>query len=479
MAQYHRNRAIEIILIDSSSIGTVGVGEASIPNILNFNDYVGLGQRDFVQGCHGSFKLGIRFDDWKTKGSSFFHPFGQYGVPLQGMEFHQCLHRARAKGHSFSDIADFSLPAGLARKGRFSQPARENTSPLNEFGYAFHFNAAEYAAQLKQIAIQGGISHIDGRITSVAIGEDGMITSVKLKSGEVIAGDMFIDCSGFRALLIGDALETPYESWQRWLPCDRAVAIPSMSNEGSVASYTTATALPYGWSWAIPLQNRLGNGYVYSSEYLTESQAETDLRTRLGATASGDANHQKFRAGMRENFWVRNCVALGLAGGFIEPLESTSINLVHRALSVLMDYFPDVSFDPRKIRQANRIFRKEQENIRDFIILHYWASRRIDTPFWRDVSGMAIPQTLEDKVEAYRSSGHLLQYEAESFKQESWLTMYEGFGIYPDTYDIRADDIDLNYILRSTEDMKLSIQQVSEKAPLHGEFIDSNCPSPS
>lgn len=477
LAKFLSKRQTSITLVDSSAIGTVGVGEASVPNIHNFNSYLGLDELDFVASSQGTFKLGIRFDDWRDRGSSFFHPFGGYGVGFEGLDFHQCLAMARELGKG-APLADFSLPVALARNERFAQPVNDPKSPLTSYGYAFHFDAALYARRLKRYALERGVKHLDRRIADVVLGECGNISSLRFDDGSLLEADFYIDCSGFRALLIEGALATGYESWKQWLPCDSAVAVPSPSCSGPLNPYTVATARDAGWTWRIPLQHRVGNGYVFARDFLDDEGAFDSLVSTMPAPPAASPNYQRFTAGMRKKFWNRNCVALGLAGGFIEPLESTSINLVHRGLSLLMDYWPTREMDPRRADAANRHFAIEQQHIRDFIILHYKLSGRRDTEFWRQVSAMTIPDSLQHRIDAFRSCGVLLQFEAESFKPESWLTMFNGFGVTQESIDSRVRDIDVPRMLGALDVIRGSVARAALQAMPHQEFVARFCPAP-
>jgi len=478
LAKFLAKRPTTITLVDSSSIGTVGVGEASVPNIHNFNAYLGLDELDFIESTQGTFKLGIRFDDWRAAGASFFHPFGRYGVGFEGMDFHQCLAKASELGRN-SLLDEFSLPIALARAERFAQPVMDTRSPLTDYGYAFHFDASLYARRLRKYATERGVKHLDRRIENVVLAENGDIAGVRFDDGNRLDADFFVDCSGFRAILIEGALKTGYESWKQWLPCDAAVALPCARRPGALSPYTVATAREAGWTWRIPLQHRVGNGYVYAREFLNEQTAMDSLVSRLSSPPGAPPNHQRFTAGMRKRFWTRNCIALGLAGGFIEPLESTSINLVHRALSLFMDYYPSKDVDPRRADAANRHFALEQQHIRDFIILHYKLSSRRDSEFWRYVSAMSIPDSLQHRIDAFRSCGALLQFDAESFKPESWLTMYNGFGIGQDSYDARVNDIDVPRMLGALDVIRQSVIRAAEGAMSHADFIARFCPAPS
>jgi tryptophan halogenase len=477
LTKFLAKRQTTITLVDSSSIGTVGVGEASVPNIHNFNAYLGLDELDFIESTQGTFKLGIRFDDWNAPGASFFHPFGRYGVGFEGMDFHHCLAKARELGQP-SSLADYSLPIALARTERFAQPVLDAKSPLTDYGYAFHFDANLYARRLRRYATERGVKHLDRKIADLVLAENGDISALRFDDGGSVEADFFIDCSGFRAILIEGALKTGYESWKHWLPCDAAVALPSARSSGALSPYTVATARAGGWTWRIPLQHRVGNGYVYASDFLDQQAATDTLVSQLPSAPGAPPNHQRFTAGMRKRFWNRNCIALGLAGGFIEPLESTSINLVHRALSLFMDYYPSKQVDSRRAEAANRHFALEQQHIRDFIILHYKLSNRGDSEFWRHVNSMSVPDSLQHRIDAFRSCGALLQFDAESFKPESWLTMYNGFAVEQESYDSRVNDIDVPRMLGGLEVIRKSVLFAAANALPHADFVAKFCPAP-
>lgn len=477
LARFGEQRGFDITLVDSSAIGTIGVGEASVPNIINFNAYLGIDELDFIRSTQATFKLGIDFRGWTGAGTSFFHPFGRYGARLEDLDFHQCLMKAATAGEC-SRLDEYSLAIKLARQGKFAQPVIDPRQPLSDFGYAFHFDATLYAQRLRTYAIERGVCHIDQRIVNVDVdAASGFISGLALEDGSRLAGDLFIDCSGFRALLIEGALNAEYVDWSRFLPCDRAIALPS-PHDPELPPFTSATAQDAGWTWRIPLQHRTGNGYVYCSNYASDEAAVQTLAKVPGISADQQPNVIRFNAGARREFWTKNCVALGLAGGFIEPLESTSINLVHRALSTLMDFFPDASFDPRVRAAANRRMMLEQENIRDFIMLHYKANGRHGEPFWDHCRAMEIPDTLAHKIETYQGCGYLEQYEAESFKPESWLTMYNGFGITPDAYDARADQLDVARAREAMAKMRRGIAMAADQAMPHAAFVRRFCAAP-
>ncbi|HKE93283.1 MAG TPA: tryptophan halogenase family protein [Povalibacter sp.] len=467
-------RSRNIVVVESTEIGTVGVGEATLPTIRGFNSVLGIDEIDFIRRTRATFKLGIEFVDWGRPGQSFFHPFAPYGARLNAADFHHLWLRLRQLGDTTS-LGEYCLSAMMAKLGRFAQPAVQPKVPFGSYSYAYHFDAALYAGYLRDYALARGVRRMDAKIVDVILhGGSGAIDAVMLEGGERIAGDLFVDCSGFRGLLIEGALHTGYEDWTHWLPCDRAVAMPC-ERVGEPTPFTRATALAAGWQWRIPLQHRTGNGYVYCSRLLSDDAAAETLRGRLDGAVLAEPNLLRFTTGQRRQFWNRNCVALGLAGGFIEPLESTSIALIQAGISRLLSFFPLQGISPVDVDEANRIMREEFERIRDFIILHYKATQRHDTPLWGLVREMPVPDTLARKIDLFRSRGHIVRYAEESFEDASWLTMYAGFGILPDRYDPRADDLDETALRRSLAQMRQTIREVAAAAPTHASFIARHC----
>jgi len=464
-----------ITLIESTEIGTVGVGEATLPTIRAFNASLGIDEVDFIRRTQATFKLGIEFVDWHRQGERFFHPFAPYGMKVQGASFHHAWLRLRETGDETS-LAEYSLPSAMAAGQRFAQPAVKPSVPFANFAYAYHFDATLYARYLREYALAiPGVRRSDARVIDVRLRpDDGFIDGLLLDNGEYVSGDLFVDASGFRGILIEQALVTGYEDWTHWLPCDRAVAMPS-ALIAAPAPFTRAIAREAGWQWRIPLQHREGNGYVYCSRYLDDDGAVDALRGALAGTALAEPNFLRFTTGRRRKFWNRNCVAIGLASGFIEPLESTSIALIQSAIAKLLAFFPERGFSCIETDEANRVMREEYERIRDFIILHYKANARDDSALWRDCRAMPIPDTLERKMDLFRSRGHVVAFAEESFEEASWVTMYAGFGLLPSQHDARVDRMDIQVLARELASIRAAIRQAAETAPTHAEFIARHC----
>jgi tryptophan 7-halogenase len=474
LAHALQQRSTKITVIESSEIGTVGVGESTLPTIRGFNSVLGIDEIDFIRNTQATFKLGIQFVDWRQTGHTFFHPFAPYGAKLNGADFHHCWVKLRQLGDR-TGIEDYNLPAMMAKQGRFAQPAQRPVAPFANYAYAYQFDAGLYARYLKIYALNKGVTHVDGKIADVHLHpESGLIESVRLEGERDISGDFFIDCSGFRGLLIEGALKAGYEAWTHWLPCDRAVAMPCAGTH-DITPFTRATARDAGWQWRIPLQHRTGNGYVYCSQFISDDEAVSTLRSRLDGPALAEPNLLRFTTGTRKQFWNKNCVALGLAGGFIEPLESTSISLIQSGISKILTFFPDKRFEQRDIDEANRVMREEYERIRDFIILHYKATQRQDTELWRMCRDMPVPESLQRKIDLFRSRGHIVKYAEESFEDASWITMFAGFGIIPNRYDSRVDILDIQELRRATDKIREAIKSAADAAPTQESFIARHC----
>ncbi|WP_420822373.1 tryptophan halogenase family protein [Sphingomonas ginkgonis] len=435
---------LTIELVESDEIGTVGVGEATIPQINLFNQLLEIDEAEFVSRTQATYKLGIEFRDWTRLGHRYIHPFGFYGVDMGGIEFHHHWLKGRSLGDD-SELDDYSLAAVAARQGRFSHPRPDQPkSPLARIAYAFQFDAALYARFLRSRAEAGGVRRTEGRVVDAEQdGESGFVRALHLADDRRVEGDLFIDCSGFRALLIGQTLGVGFEDWSRWLPCDRALAVACESGEDR-RPLTRSTARPAGWQWRIPLQHRTGNGYVYSSAHVSDDAAAATLLGSLDGAALGDPRALRFRAGHRREAWNRNVVALGLAGGFLEPLESTSIHLVQTGIARLLTLFPTLAFDPAEIARYNALTVQEYVDIRDFLVLHYKATERDDSEFWNYCRTLEPPPALAEKLAMFRSNGRVFREQHELFTETSWLSVMVGQGIaaggYHPAADLLADD---------------------------------------
>ncbi|MCW4461493.1 tryptophan 7-halogenase [Sphingomonas sp. BT-65] len=440
LARTFRQR-LSITLLESEEIGTVGVGEATIPTIHWFNQLAGLDEAAFLRATKATFKLGIEFVDWARPGHRYLHPFGQYGVPLPGVAFHHRWLKARAEGLDLP-LPAFSLATRLALDNRFAKPTSDARSILSTLGYAYHFDANLYARHLRELAEALGIVRIEGRLAEVERDpETGFVTALTTVSGERLPGELFIDCSGFRALLIEGEMQAGYDDWSHWLPCDRAVAVPS-ERVAETTPYTRSTARAAGWQWRIPLQHRTGNGYVYCSTFLGDDEAAATLLANLDGAALAEPRFLRFTAGRRHRAWIGNVVAIGLSAGFLEPLESTSIHLIQSGIAKLLTLFPDRGCDPALATRFNALFGADMDNIKDFLILHYHATEDKPEPLWTQCRHMALPDTLVEREREYRRTGRLMLGSEELFREASWLAVLNGQGVTAEGYHPVADTID-------------------------------------
>ncbi|MFL6601554.1 MAG: tryptophan halogenase family protein [Steroidobacteraceae bacterium] len=463
-----------IRLIESEEIGIVGVGEATVPVIQALNGLLGIDERDFMSKTQASFKLGIEFRDWSRLGNVHFHFFGDFGAHIEGIAPHHHWLKLRQLGES-TPLGEYSFPYVMGKLSRFAPSAGHPGSEAASYKYAYHFDAGLYARYLRANAEARGVLRTEGQVVGVQLrGEDGFIQALTLESGERIEADFFIDASGFRGLLIEQALQTGYEDWSQWLPCDRAVAVPC-ERAGELTPYTVSTAREAGWQWRIPLQHRTGNGYVYCSRFVNDDAAAGTLLRHLDGRALTQPRLLKFTTGRRKKFWTRNCLAVGLAGGFMEPLESTSIQLIQTALARLIDLFPDRNFDPVLIAEYNRQSVNEFERIRDFLILHYCATQRVDSPLWDYCRTMSIPESLRHKIEVFRSCGRVPLHSEESYQEPSWVSIFLGQHVYPKRYDPLVDNIDTQGLQRGMLHRRHSIRSLAEGLPSHTDFIARHC----
>ncbi|MCO4799583.1 MAG: tryptophan 7-halogenase [Colwelliaceae bacterium] len=475
MSKLLYDNEINIQLVESEEIGTVGVGEATIPHILYFNRLLGIEENDFVKSTNATFKLGIEFVDWAKKGDSYIHPFGPYGMDMEGLHFHHMWLRQQQAGNA-KPIDEFNLQILAAREGKF-QRAQPNLkgSPLSTISYAFQFDALLYAKRLKDFATSKGVNRIEGKITQVhQHQENGHIKSVELENGQTIEGDLFIDCSGFRGLLIEQTLNSGYDDWSQYLPCDRAIAVATEKLD-EITPYTKATAKSAGWQWRIPLQSRTGNGHVYCSKFMSDEEALNNLKADLNSEPISEPNFLRFKAGIRKNPWNKNVVSLGLASGFLEPLESTSIHLIQTAIARLMTNFPDKLFNQHDINYYNERTRLEYEQVRDFLILHYKATSRNDSPFWHYCRTMDIPDSLQQRIDIYKENGRLYRHDNELFNHVSWFAVFNGQGIHPKRYNPVADMLPEDELSLRMDEIHSVTQKCLNAMPTHKQFIDKYC----
>lgn len=465
---------ISIDLIESDEIGTVGVGEATIPQINIFNSILGIDENEFVAKTNGTFKLGIEFVNWHRQGERYIHAFGGIGHNLGFVPFHHhwLRHQKTGKGRS---LWDYSAAGQAAYCNRFDRLERLGTSPLPGPTWAFQFDAGLYARFLRQFAERLGVTRTEGKIGSVALDPlTGFIASVRLETGREIPGDLFIDCSGFRGLLIEEALKTGYEDWTEFLPCDRALAVPCES-VSPLTPYTRATARQAGWQWRIPLQHRIGNGHVYCSAFMSDDEAAQALLANLDGRALADPKPLKFTTGRRKKFWNKNCVAVGLASGFMEPLESTSIHLIQSAVSRLISLFPNKACDTVLSDEYNQQAGEEYALIRDFLVLHYHANARTDSPFWLACQTMKIPDSLAHKIDLFRATGRIERRPNDLFAEPSWLQVLLGQGIEPRSYHALADNLSDQDLDEFMTNVATIIDKAVAHMPSHDDFIARNC----
>lgn len=477
MGKLLKNKFAKIRLIESDNIGIVGVGEATIPQMSLFNQILGIDEDEFVKATQATFKLGIEFVNWGGLNESYMHAFGEVGKDMDALQFYFYWLKMHQLGKA-DELGEYTLNYVAAYSGKFMRPIDAGNSPLSSIAYAYHFDAALYARYLRKFSEKLGVVRTEGKIVETILRPtDGFIDAVILDSGERITGDLFIDCSGFRGLLIEQALHTGFEDWTNFLPCDRAVAVPCARVEDPIP-YTRATAQSAGWQWRIPLQHRTGNGHVYCSQYMSDDEATSILLKNLDGEPLAEPRLLKFTTGRRKKFWNKNCVALGLSSGFMEPLESTSIHMIQTGIAKLMSLFPDKRFNQDIINEYNRQTNFEYEKIRDFLILHYKATKRNDSDFWNYCRNMDIPESLAQKITLFESGGHIFRDNQELFNETSWLEVFHGQGIRTQGYHPLVDVMSEEQIIQRLKNVKKVIYKSADYMPMQAEFIAKHCAAP-
>jgi tryptophan halogenase len=472
-----RGGAARVTLVESEEIGIVGVGEATIPPIRLFNRQIGVEEADFVAATQGSFKLGIEFVNWGWAGNRYFHPFGTYGTDFDEVPLHHWWGEANRRGAAPA-LDEHSMGWGLAKRGRFLPPTRDPRLVQSTHDYAYHFDAMLYGRFLRTHSEKLGVVRREGKVVSVERdGRSGHVSALRLADGALVPGELFIDASGFRSLLLGEAMAVPFEDWSHWLPCDRAWAVPTAPG-GDFTPYTRSTAHRAGWQWRIPLQHRTGNGHVFASAFIDEGAARETLLANLDGPPLAEPRLLRFRAGRRTRAFEGNVVGIGLAAGFLEPLESTSIHLVQTGLTRLLALFPDRDFAPHVIDEYNRVTATEWARVRDFLILHYHLNRRDDGEMWRHCAGYAVPDNLANRIAQFGSHGRLVADGFELFQNPSWLAVHVGQGNVPARADPLVAHRGFVPGAERLAQLRGAISDASDEAPTHTEFIARTCPAP-
>ncbi|GJI99918.1 tryptophan halogenase [Duganella rhizosphaerae] len=463
--------ACEIVVVESPDIGTVGVGEATLPTIRNFNQALGLDPVDFVLKTRATFKLGIEFKDWGHLGNRFFHGFGDFVPAIEYRSAYQYWQRLARAFHDMPSYEDWSVASVMARHQRFAPPHGERPGPTNAYSYAFHFDAGLYAAYLRDYAMQRGVGRIEGTITAVEQHpHSGNIVAVTLRDGRRVEGDLFVDCSGFRGLLIEGVYQAGYDDWSAMLPCNSAQAVPCAA-AAQLTPYTLSTARSAGWTWRIPLQHRTGNGHVYCDGFTTDEEAGRVLLAGLDGRALDAPRQLRFTTGRRRKCWIKNCVAIGLSSGFLEPLESTSINLIENAVGWLLELFPDRDFRPELADEFNRLAAYRYESVRDFIVLHYKLTGRSDSEFWRYCANMAIPETLRHQIALFRETGRVAIYDPQGFGVSSHVSILAGLGVTPGADDPLINQMDLRKLHAHFHQLRQTIAHTVNAMPDHTRYV--------
>ncbi|CAM3947246.1 tryptophan halogenase family protein [Pseudoalteromonas byunsanensis] len=466
---------VEVELIESEDVNIIGVGEATIPPLIDTLESLGIDLSEFISATQASFKWGIKFENWYQEGHSYFHPFGELGKRIDGHEFYQCWLKLKAHGDN-TPLMAYSPEAVLAENMRFFVPHQAMNTPLSGARFALHLDAVLAGKYLRNFAQSIGVKRTVGHVELVDKTLDGNIASVTLSSGHTIAGDFFIDCSGFNSLLIGNALNTDYQDWSEYLPCNRAVVVQTTLSE-DIAPYTISRAQEAGWSWHIPLQHRMGNGYVYCDKYISDEQATATLMKNISGKALTPPRVIPFRTGLREQVWHKNCLALGLAQGFLEPLESTAIHLVSKSLALFVRMFPTKQHNAILQAEFNRRIHQDYVEIRDFLVLHYCTTKRSDSPFWQDWQHRPIPQTLQQRINFFAQQGGLLRETEALFQATSWYAVLDGMKVNPLSYNPTLDALDAKTLHKSLNMGRTALEQCVLKQPSHLQFLQQYCPA--
>lgn len=478
-----RGSNIQITVIESPDIASIGVGESTVPSMMDFVQASQINLKEFIQATSATFKLGIRFNDWLKAGDSYFHPFGKVGKDINGFDFYQAWLKSLADGHN-SRWLDYSPSAIMAEHERFMlrpqllQSGQAENWVLSSYAHALHLDAVQVAHYLRELCQKRGLTRIQATVNKVIVDEKDFIRRLELDNGSTIENDFFIDCTGFKGLLIAQAMQVGYENWSYYLPCDRAVVVQT-ANEGKPAPYTIATAREAGWTWNIPLQHRTGNGYVYSSRFCNEEQATDTLLKSLSGKLLNEPKIIPFNTGKRKKIWHNNCLALGLAGGFLEPLESTAIHLVYKTLVHFIKNFPDRDFDADAEQSFNRLIDADYEEIRDFIILHYCSSDRDDSEFWRWCKTMPVPESLREKIRLFHQRGQLEHTQGQFFTSDSWCSILEGMKIRPQKYHPLLDAFSREDLAATLNKNVQTIRDTVMLMPKHHDYIQAHCPANS
>ncbi|QEI13434.1 tryptophan halogenase family protein [Cellvibrio japonicus] len=474
LAAHLKPTLCRVTVIESEELGPIGVGESTIPPILHLIHSLGIDEQDFMRETQACYKLGIKFIDWRESRHSYFHPYGSIGKRIENQDFYQCWLKASLAGEHYP-LEDFSPCAVMAARERFFPPGQAQNTPIGGAHYAVHLDAKLVAAYLRRYAEARGVKSIQGKCVSSERDQRGFIQALQLQDGTRVDGDFFIDCSGFRALLIGEAMGVELEDWSHYLPCDRALVVKT-DVAGSRMPYTTATARKAGWSWRIPLRNGTGHGYVYASRFCSDAEAKSTLLRHLDAARLNEPRLIHFTSGRRKVVWQGNCLALGLAAGFVEPLESTAIHLIVRGMDFFLRYFPDAECEPSLARAYNRRIAADYEEVRDFILLHYCTSRRNDSDFWRWCRQMPIPDSLQERIALFTAHGLVPEASDELFRSSNWQSVFEGMGIRPHKYCPRVDNLDYVQIRETLQLARTAIAKMVEGLPSHDEYLARQFP---